>query len=75
MRDYVTLIAGNVTLVKDGDKWHCNGEIIDYPWDVVHDVIAGHDYFDVTAIRDNGTVDVIEYYAGYRHHVTRGVNR
>lgn len=75
MGDYVTLIAGNVTLVKDGDKWRCNGEIIDYPWDVVHDAIEGHDYFDVYGVTADHVVDCIEYHAGYRHHVTHAVNR
>lgn len=72
---YEMLIAGGVTLVKDGDAWKHNGAIVPNPWDVVHSVIDEHDYFDVTAIRDNGTVDVIEYHAGYRHHVTHAVNR
>lgn len=75
MQDYITIIAGNVTVIKTGDVWTRNGVTVANPWDVVQEVVMHHDYFDVFAIRDNGTVDCIEYYAGYRHHTTFGVNR
>lgn len=75
MYEYVKLIAGDVTLVKDGDTWTHNGTPIEYPWDVVQEVIEGHDYFEVQAIRDNGTVDQFEYHAGYLYHITLAVNK
>ena len=76
MRDYVTLMAGDVTLVKDntGVWWH-NGNPVTYPWDIVHDAIEGHDYFDVYGVTADHVVDCIEYHAGYLYHVTRAVNR
>ena len=71
---YTMIIAGHVTLVRDGDTWTRSGEAVN-PWDVVQDVVMHHDYFDVLAICEDGTVDNIEYYAGYHHHTTFGVNR
>ena len=34
MYEYDMIIAGDVTLVKDGDTWTCDGEPVAYPWDV-----------------------------------------
>ena len=48
MYEYVKLIAGDVTLVKDGDTWTRNGTPIEYPWDVIQEVIEGHDFFDLS---------------------------
>ena len=75
MYEYDTIIAGDVTLVKDGDTWTCDGEPVAYPWDVVQDAIEGHDYFEVQAIRADGVVDQFEYHAGYLYHITLAVNK
>lgn len=74
MQDYSMIILGGVILVKTGDTWTRNGEEVN-PYDAIQDVVMHRDYFDVFAVRHNGAIDCLEYYAGYLHHVTRAVNR
>ena len=74
MYEYSMIILGGVILIKTGNTWTRNGETVN-PYDAIQDVVMHHDYFDVFAVRDSGVIDCIEYYAGYRYHVTYGVDK